>query len=145
MVVYTVHACAAVGRHTAATHTHAAVSDQSLNITFTTFDRCTTVALPLGYTQMGMAFYETFFIHYPQYVPLFGRANMDSLSSHLFEALGVVTKSFAKFEAAFPILHNLGKMHVGYGIPSEAYEGFRSEYCYTYILYTHTLQVYCIS
>jgi hemoglobin-like flavoprotein len=72
---------------------------------------------------MGMAFYETFFIYYPQYVPLFGRANMDSLSSHLFEALGVVTESFAKFEAAFPILHNLGKMHVGYGIPSEAYEG----------------------
>jgi hypothetical protein len=48
---------------------------------------------------------------------------MDSLSSHLFEALGVVTESFAKFEAAFPILHNLGKMHVGYGIPSEAYVG----------------------
>eukprot|EP00953_Heterococcus_sp_UTEX-ZZ885_P000660 877-Heterococcus_DN1.PRE.2 len=53
---------------------------------------------------------------------------MDSLSSHLFEALGVVTESFAKFEAAFPILHNLGKMHVGYGIPSEAYEGLGSNH-----------------
>jgi ABC-type glucose/galactose transport system permease subunit len=48
---------------------------------------------------------------------------MDSLSAHLFDAIEVVGGVFNKFEAAFPILHNLGRMHVGYGIPSVAYDG----------------------
>eukprot|EP00953_Heterococcus_sp_UTEX-ZZ885_P000661 877-Heterococcus_DN1.PRE.3 len=49
-ILHTVHACATVGRHTAATHTHAAVSDQSLNNT--KLLRLSTVAQPLVYLRL---------------------------------------------------------------------------------------------
>ena len=58
---------------------------------------------------MGSAFYQLFLGNYPQYIPYFGRADMDTLSAHLFEALGILAASFSKFEAALPILHNLGE------------------------------------
>lgn len=73
--------------------------------------------------EMGMVFYQTLFEKYPFVLPIFGRADMDYLSLHLFQSLEFLLRCL-KSENSDDLLRELrflGQFHGSVGVPSSAY------------------------
>ncbi|WP_375512546.1 nitric oxide synthase oxygenase [uncultured Nostoc sp.] len=72
---------------------------------------------------MGMEFYQILFEKYPFVLPIFGRADMDYLSLHLFQALEFLIQSLRSGSSDEMIreLRFLGQVHINAGVPSCAY------------------------
>lgn len=73
--------------------------------------------------EMGMVFYQTLFEKYAFVLPIFGRADMDYLSLHLFQSLEFLV-SCLKSESSEDMLRELrflGQLHGKVGVPSCAY------------------------
>lgn len=72
---------------------------------------------------MGMEFYQILFEKYPFVLPIFGRADMDYLSLHLFQALEFLVQSLRSGSSDEMIreLRFLGQVHISAGVPSCAY------------------------
>ncbi|MGB0560340.1 MAG: nitric oxide synthase oxygenase [Spirulinaceae cyanobacterium] len=73
--------------------------------------------------EMGMEFYQALFAKYPEVLPIFGRADMDYLSSHLFQSLEFLFTCLAggDSQAMLNSLRHLGRLHGNAGVPSSAY------------------------
>ncbi|EDX83393.1 Nitric oxide synthase, oxygenase domain protein [Synechococcus sp. PCC 7335] len=73
--------------------------------------------------EMGVEFYQTLFERYPQVLPIFGRADMDYLSTHLFQSLEFIFLCLAEgsTERLMKELRHLGRLHGNAGVPSFAY------------------------
>lgn len=73
--------------------------------------------------QMGMEFYQILFEKYPFVLPIFGRADMDYLSLHLFQALEFLINCLqsGSAEEVLRELRSLGQLHGRVGVPSCAY------------------------
>lgn len=71
--------------------------------------------------QKGLEFYQTLFAKYPQVLPLFGRADIDYLSIHLFQSLDFLINCLKNGEMFLNELRELGRLHGGYGVPPYAY------------------------
>ncbi|HEY9675879.1 MAG TPA: nitric oxide synthase oxygenase [Waterburya sp.] len=72
---------------------------------------------------MGMEFYQILFEKYPFVLPIFGRADMDYLSLHLFQALEFLIQSLRSGSSDEMIreLRFLGQVHTSANVPSCAY------------------------
>jgi sulfite reductase alpha subunit-like flavoprotein/nitric oxide synthase oxygenase domain/subunit/hemoglobin-like flavoprotein len=73
--------------------------------------------------EMGMVFYQTLFDKYPFLLPIFGRADMDYLSLHLFQSLEFLMRCL-RSESSDELLRelrSLGQLHGSVGVPSCAY------------------------
>ncbi|BAY16426.1 putative sulfite reductase [Anabaenopsis circularis NIES-21] len=73
--------------------------------------------------EMGMVFYQTLFEKYPFVLPIFGRADIDYLSLHLFQSLDFLMRCL-KSETTDELLLELrllGQIHGNVGVPSCAY------------------------
>ncbi|MBW4513162.1 MAG: nitric oxide synthase oxygenase [Scytonematopsis contorta HA4267-MV1] len=73
--------------------------------------------------EMGMEFYQILFTKYSFVLPIFGRADMDYLSLHLFQALEFLINCL-KSGSSDEILRELrflGQLHGSAGVPSCAY------------------------
>jgi len=73
--------------------------------------------------EMGMVFYQTLFDKYPFVLPIFGRADMDFLSLHLFQSLEFLLRCL-RSESSDDLLRELrflGQLHGNVGVPSCAY------------------------
>jgi sulfite reductase alpha subunit-like flavoprotein/nitric oxide synthase oxygenase domain/subunit/hemoglobin-like flavoprotein len=73
--------------------------------------------------EMGMLFYQTLFEKYPFVLPIFGRADMDYLSLHLFQSLEFLLRCL-RSESSDELLRELrflGQLHGNVGVPSCAY------------------------
>lgn len=73
--------------------------------------------------EMGMVFYQTLFDKYPFVLPIFGRADIDYLSLHLFQSLDFLIRCL-KSESTDELLLELrllGQIHGSVGVPSCAY------------------------
>jgi len=73
--------------------------------------------------QMGMEFYQILFEKYPFVLPIFGRADMDYLSLHLFQALEFLVRSLrsGSSDEMLQKLRFLGQVHSLADVPSCAY------------------------
>lgn len=73
--------------------------------------------------EMGMEFYQILFEKYPFVLPIFGRADMDYLSLHLFQALEFLMRCLRSnsSEEMLQELRMLGQFHGNVGVPSCAY------------------------
>ncbi|MEH2295822.1 nitric oxide synthase oxygenase [Nostoc sp.] len=73
--------------------------------------------------QMGMEFYQILFEKYPFVLPIFGRADMDYLSLHLFQALEFLIRCLktGSSDQLLQELRVLGQFHGSIGVPSCAY------------------------
>jgi sulfite reductase alpha subunit-like flavoprotein/hemoglobin-like flavoprotein len=73
--------------------------------------------------QMGMEFYQILFEKYPFVLPIFGRADMDYLSLHLFQAVEFLVKCLrsGSSEEMLQELRFLGQVHSFADVPSCAY------------------------
>ena len=73
--------------------------------------------------QMGMEFYQTLFEKYPFVLPIFGRADMDYLSLHLFQAIEFLVKCLrsGSSDDMLQELRFLGQVHSFADVPSCAY------------------------
>ncbi len=73
--------------------------------------------------EMGMEFYQILFHKYPSVLPIFGRADMDYLSLHLFESLEFLVRCLkaGSSDAMLRELRMLGQLHGKVGVPSSAY------------------------
>ena len=73
--------------------------------------------------QMGMEFYQILFEKYPFVLPIFGRADMDYLSLHLFQALEFLINCLrsGSTEEILQELRFLGQVHSKAEVPSCAY------------------------
>ena len=72
--------------------------------------------------KMGLEFYQSLFEKYPSILPLFGQADIDHLSAHLFHSLEFHINCLKNGETFFlPELRELGRLHGNYGVPSSAY------------------------
>jgi sulfite reductase alpha subunit-like flavoprotein/nitric oxide synthase oxygenase domain/subunit/hemoglobin-like flavoprotein len=73
--------------------------------------------------QMGMEFYQILFEKYPFVLPIFGRADMDYLSLHLFQALEFLINCLrsGSSDEMLRELRFLGQVHGSIGVPSCAY------------------------
>lgn len=72
---------------------------------------------------MGMVFYQILFEKYPFLLPIFGRADMDYLSLHLFQSLEFLLRCL-RSESSDELLRELrflGQLHGNVGVPSCAY------------------------
>ncbi|MEH2118874.1 nitric oxide synthase oxygenase [Nostoc sp.] len=72
---------------------------------------------------MGMEFYQILFEKYPFVLPIFGRADMDYLSLHLFQALEFLVQCLrsGSSDEMLRELRFLGQVHINAGVPSCAY------------------------
>ncbi|HYX18816.1 MAG TPA: nitric oxide synthase oxygenase, partial [Nostoc sp.] len=73
--------------------------------------------------EMGMQFYQILFEKYPFVLPIFGRADMDYLSLHLFQSLEFLMRCLSSHstDEMMQELRFLGKLHGSAGVPSFAY------------------------
>ncbi len=73
--------------------------------------------------EMGMQFYQILFEKYPFVLPIFGRADMDYLSLHLFQALEFLIRCLrsGSSDDMLQELRQLGQVHGSVGVPSCAY------------------------
>ncbi|MBD1847867.1 nitric oxide synthase oxygenase [Cyanobacteria bacterium FACHB-63] len=73
--------------------------------------------------QMGMEFYQVLFEKYPFVLPIFGRADMDYLSLHLFQAVEFLVKCLrsGSSDEMLQELRFLGQVHSFADVPSCAY------------------------
>ena len=73
--------------------------------------------------EMGIEFYQTLFEKYPQVLPIFGRADMDYLATHLLQSLEFLFTCLAggSTERLLKELRHLGRLHGNAGVPSFAY------------------------
>ena len=73
--------------------------------------------------QMGMEFYQLLFEKYPFVLPMFGRADMDYLSLHLFQAVEFLVRCLrsGSSEEMLQELRFLGQVHSFAEVPSCAY------------------------
>lgn len=73
--------------------------------------------------QMGMEFYQILFDKYPFVLPIFGRADMDYLSLHLFQALEFLVRCLqsGSSEEMLQELRFLGQVHSFADVPTCAY------------------------
>lgn len=73
--------------------------------------------------EMGMQFYQILFEKYPFVLPIFGRADMDYLSLHLFQSLEFLMRclSSGSSDELMRELRFLGQLHGRAGVPSCAY------------------------
>ena len=73
--------------------------------------------------QMGMEFYQILFEKYPFVLPIFGRADMDYLSLHLFQALEFLVRCLenGSSEEMLQELRSLGQVHRFADVPSCTY------------------------
>lgn len=73
--------------------------------------------------EMGMQFYQILFEKYPFVLPIFGRADMDYLSLHLFQSLEFLMRclSSESTDEMMRELRFLGQIHSSAGVPSCAY------------------------
>ncbi|MBW4602681.1 MAG: nitric oxide synthase oxygenase [Calothrix sp. FI2-JRJ7] len=73
--------------------------------------------------EMGSVFYQTLFEKYPFVLPIFGRADMDYLSLHLFQSLEFLMRCLRseKTNDLLMELRYLGQLHGSVGVPSCAY------------------------
>ncbi|MCT7956365.1 nitric oxide synthase oxygenase [Laspinema palackyanum] len=73
--------------------------------------------------QMGMEFYQILFEKYPFVLPIFGRADMDYLSLHLFQALEFLVRCLktGSSDEMLQELRFLGQVHSFADVPSCAY------------------------
>ena len=73
--------------------------------------------------QMGMEFYQILFDKYPFVLPIFGRADMDYLSLHLFQSLEFLVRCLrtGSSDDMLRELRMLGQLHGNVGVPSCAY------------------------
>ena len=73
--------------------------------------------------QMGMEFYQILFEKYPFVLPIFGRADMDYLSLHLFQALEFLVRCLetGSSEEMLQELRSLGQVHRFAEVPSCTY------------------------
>ncbi len=73
--------------------------------------------------QMGMEFYQILFENYPSVLPIFGRADMDHLSMHLFQALEFLVRCLrsGSSEEMLQELRFLGQVHSFAEVPTCAY------------------------
>lgn len=73
--------------------------------------------------QMGSEFYQILFKKYPSVLPIFGRADMDYLSLHLFQALEFLMNCLnsGSSDEMLQELRFLGQVHGNAGVPSCAY------------------------
>ncbi|MEM9008090.1 MAG: nitric oxide synthase oxygenase, partial [Cyanobacteria bacterium P01_F01_bin.86] len=74
--------------------------------------------------EMGVEFYQTLFERYPQVLPIFGRADMDYLATHLFQSLEFLFTCLAggSAERLLDELRHLGRLHGNSGVPPFAYK-----------------------
>lgn len=73
--------------------------------------------------QMGMEFYQILFEKYPFVLPIFGRADMDYLSLHLFQSIEFLVRCL-RSDSSDELLRELrllGQLHGNVGVPSCAY------------------------
>lgn len=73
--------------------------------------------------EMGSIFYQTLFEKYPFVLPIFGRADMDYLSLHLFQSLEFLMRCLRseRTNDLLMELRYLGQLHGSVGVPSCAY------------------------
>lgn len=73
--------------------------------------------------QMGMEFYQILFERYPFVLPIFGRADMDYLSLHLFQALEFLVRCLrtGSSDEMLQELRFLGQVHSFADVPTCAY------------------------
>lgn len=73
--------------------------------------------------EMGMQFYQILFEKYPFLLPIFGRADMDYLSLHLFQSLEFLMRCLSSdsTDDMMRELRFLGQVHGSAGVPSCAY------------------------
>jgi len=73
--------------------------------------------------EMGMQFYQILFEKYPFVLPIFGRADMDYLSLHLFQSLEFLMRCLSSdsTDDMMRELRFLGLVHRSAGVPSCAY------------------------
>ena len=73
--------------------------------------------------EMGMVFYQILFEKYPFVLPIFGRADMDYLSLHLFQSLEFLIHCLesGSSDELLQELRSLGQLHSSVGVPSCAY------------------------
>ena len=73
--------------------------------------------------EMGMEFYQILFAKYPFVLPIFGRADMDYLSMHLFQALEFLVKCLrsGSSDEMLQELRFLGQVHSFAEVPTCAY------------------------
>jgi sulfite reductase alpha subunit-like flavoprotein/hemoglobin-like flavoprotein len=73
--------------------------------------------------EMGMQFYQILFEKYPFVLPIFGRADMDYLSLHLFQSLEFLMRCLSSdsTDDMMRELRFLGQVHGSAGVPSCAY------------------------
>ncbi|MDB9527480.1 nitric oxide synthase oxygenase [Oscillatoria sp. CS-180] len=73
--------------------------------------------------EMGIEFYQTLFAKYPQVLPIFGRADMNYLSTHLLQSLEFLFICLSEGDAERLLieLRHLGRIHGNAGVPSFAY------------------------
>ena len=73
--------------------------------------------------QMGMEFYQILFEKYPFVLPIFGRADMDYLSLHLFQALEFLVRCLqsGSSDEILRELRSLGQVHSFADVPTCAY------------------------
>lgn len=73
--------------------------------------------------QMGLEFYQILFEKYPFVLPIFGRADMDYLSLHLFQAVEFLVKCLrsGSSDEMLQELRFLGQVHSFADVPSCAY------------------------
>jgi sulfite reductase alpha subunit-like flavoprotein/hemoglobin-like flavoprotein len=74
-------------------------------------------------SQMGMEFYQILFEKYPFVLPIFGQADMDYLSLHLFQALEFLVRCLrsGSSDEMLQELRFLGQVHSFADVPSCAY------------------------
>lgn len=74
---------------------------------------------------IGERIYRKLFDDHPDLLDFFSKTDMDSLSLHLIQALGVIIKSSGKITAEKgpfrSMMNHLGRIHLDLGVPSYAY------------------------
>ncbi len=79
----------------------------------------------------AVLFYERLFFLDPSLQPMFGNADMNEQRRKLMAALAAVVGSLDNLSALVPLLENLGRSHVRYGVMDSHYETVGSALLWT--------------
>jgi serine phosphatase RsbU (regulator of sigma subunit) len=73
-------------------------------------------------------FYRRLFADWPGVVPLFENVELAAQRKKLFATMTLVVSHLDRVDVVHPVLTELGKRHIGYGVTSDSYEAFTATF-----------------
>jgi len=81
--------------------------------------------------QFAELFYRNLFADWPDVVPLFEDVELGSQRKKLFATMTLVVSHLDRVDVVHPVLSELGKRHVGYGVTNGFYGAFKATFLKT--------------